>query len=87
MDLRDARTDEAASPDRDTVSSEPTLAEGRSARERVLAQKLSTIGDLASGIAHDLANPLAAIVGFGQLIATDPRLPADLRSDAEALIR
>ena len=63
------------------------LADERSARERALAQKSRTIGELASGIAHDLANPLSAIVGFGQLIATDPRLPADLRSDAEALIR
>jgi nitrogen-specific signal transduction histidine kinase/CheY-like chemotaxis protein len=88
VDLRDVRTDaETAGPDGERVSGEPSLAEARLTRERVLAQKSSTIGELASGIAHDLANPLAAIVGFGQLIATDPRLPADLRSDAEALIR
>ena len=90
MDLRGPRLDApAVSPDREraSASSAPVLADDRSARERVLAQKSSAIGDLAPGIAHDLANPLAAIVGFGQLIATDPRLPADLRSDAEALIR
>jgi two-component system, NtrC family, sensor kinase len=90
VDLRDARGDAPADrPDRESASapSEPGAEDDRMARERVLAQKSSAIGDLASGIAHDLANPLAAIVGFGQLIASDPRLPADLRQDAEALIR
>jgi two-component system NtrC family sensor kinase len=38
------------------------------------------------GVTHELNNPLAAIMAFSQLIFRDPRLPADLRHDAELLI-
>ena len=40
---------------------------------------------LAPSIAHELANPLGAIVAFAGFLATDPRLPPDLRDDARML--
>jgi two-component system NtrC family sensor kinase len=54
--------------------------------ELAQAQRMDAIGELVPGISHELNNPLAAIMAFSQLIFRDPRLPADLRHDAELLI-
>jgi PAS domain S-box-containing protein len=50
--------------------------------ELVAAQKMEVVGRLAPGIAHELGNPLAAILGFSQLIRRDPTLSKDLRQSA-----
>jgi CheY-like chemotaxis protein len=67
------------------------IATGLSSPERLRqelaqAQRMEAIGQLIPGITHELNNPLAAIMAFSQLIFRDPRLPADLRHDAELLI-
>jgi CheY-like chemotaxis protein len=54
--------------------------------ELAQAQRMEAIGEIVPGITHELNNPLAAIMAFSQLIFRDPRLPADLRHDAELLI-
>jgi len=48
------------------------LEQERQAMEARLRQhqKLESIGRLASGVAHEINNPLAGIMGFAQLIAT-----------------
>ena len=53
--------------------------------ETIRAQKLEAIARLAPGLTHELNNPLAAIVGFAELLRTDPRLPDDMRRQAELL--
>ena len=53
----------------------------------VQAQRMDAIGGLAGGLAHELANSLAAIMAFGALLRRDPRVPADLRDDAVLLGR
>jgi CheY-like chemotaxis protein len=53
--------------------------------ETIRAQKLDAVARLVPGIAHELNNPLAAIVGFAELLRTDPRLPDDMRKQAELL--
>ena len=43
-----------------------------------LASHLASIGEMASGIAHEINNPLTAVIGYSQLLSAAP-LPEDAR--------
>jgi two-component system NtrC family sensor kinase len=49
------------------------------------AQKMEAIGQLAAGIAHELNNPLAAILALSHLVGTDRSLPPEIRRHADQL--
>jgi two-component system NtrC family sensor kinase len=51
----------------------------RMEEQLMLTERLASIGQLAAGIAHELNNPLTAIVGFSDLL-----LERDLASDVKA---
>ncbi|HEV3484952.1 MAG TPA: ATP-binding protein, partial [Vicinamibacterales bacterium] len=55
--------------------------------ELLHAQKMEALGQLISGVAHELNNPLSAIIAFSQLLRSDDRLPADLARDADLLVQ
>ncbi len=45
------------------------------------ADRLATIGQLASGIAHEINEPLAGILGFSQLLAKNESLSSQAKKD------
>ena len=45
----------------------------------IQSEKLSAIGQLIAGIAHDLNNPLASVVGFADFLREVPDVPPALR--------
>ncbi len=51
------------------------------------ADRLATIGQLAAGVAHELNEPLANILGFAQLAKKDPGMPATAANDLEKIIK
>ena len=45
----------------------------------IQSEKMSAIGQLIAGIAHDLNNPLASVVGFADFLTEIPNVPPSIR--------
>jgi len=53
-------------------------------QELDLSSRLASVGEMASGIAHEINNPLTSVIGFSQLLMGND-IPDDIREDLEII--
>jgi two-component system, NtrC family, sensor kinase len=51
------------------------------------SERMATIGRLVSGVAHEVNNPLAAILGFTDLLLENPEMPASAQEDLQIILQ
>ncbi|APV44679.1 PAS domain S-box-containing protein [Dehalogenimonas formicexedens] len=50
-----------------------------------MAARLAAVGEMASGIAHEINNPLTGVVGFSELLVERDDLPDEVREDLKII--
>jgi len=50
-----------------------------------VASRLASIGELASGVAHEINNPLTSVIGYSQLLLERSDIPQDIKDDLKVI--
>lgn len=62
-------------------------AQARLQAQLIQAEKLSAVGQLISGIAHEINNPLTAVVGYSELLVRASKPPETLKQDLAYILK
>src|SRR4030043_306806 len=60
--------------------------EGKQLEQKAqFASRLASVGELASGVAHEINNPLPALIGYAHLLLDRKDVPVDIKRDVEVI--
>ncbi|MCX6008325.1 MAG: PAS domain S-box protein, partial [Chloroflexi bacterium] len=64
------------------------MTEQKKMMEKLMrADRLSSLGEMAAGLAHEINNPLTGVMGLAHLLMGKPEIPDSVRDDAGTIYR
>jgi len=53
----------------------------------IITDRLVSLGEMAAGLAHEISNPLTAVMGFAYLLQQNPATSPEIKEDVESIYR